>query len=346
MDVTVWSGHRLRVGLLSGACLALGWAALSVILGPSPAHADDSGGLLGDAGGLLGGTPSVIASTVSDTATAVAGTADAIVAPVQSIGQEAAPAVSDAVGAASTVAADASQPILDVVASAPHLPAPLANAVTDLGGTVSDVVPDVLAPVSSVLASSPLSSLTAPIADAVTSVPIVGDVSGELGVPALLGRLSNTVDGVTSSLTPPPGGVIPSDPVVVPPVVVRSTDGAGTRGTDPLPPAQIAVSGSAAGPPLRLDDRSHRVIHERPGAGTGSTAPPLPSAPPPPGAPDPWAAGTGSSSSAGSGGGSASWFATFSTLHVAAPSLSAPFGAAADDALPSSPVFPADVSPD
>ncbi|MGN7860293.1 hypothetical protein ACTJI8_06905 [Microbacterium sp. 22303] len=339
MDVTVWSGHRLRVGLLSGACLALGWAALSVILGSSPAHADDSGSLLGDAGGLLGGTSTVIASTVSDTATAVAGTADAIVAPVQSIVQEAAPAVSDA--------ADASQPVLDGVASAPAGPGPVENAVTDPGGTVSGVVPDVLAPVSSVLASSPLSSLTAPIADAVTSVPIVGVVSGELSVPALLGRLSDTIDGVTGTLTPPSGGVIPSDPLVVSPVVGRGTDGAGGRGTDPLPPAPITVSGSAAGPPLRLDDRSHRVSHDVAGAGAGSTAPPLPSAPPPPRAPEPWAAGAGlASSSAGSGGSSASWFAAFSTLHAAAPSLGAPFGAAADDALPSSPVFPTDVSPD
>ncbi|MCE4026005.1 hypothetical protein LXM50_08470 [Microbacterium sp. Au-Mic1] len=352
MDVTVSSGHRLRVGLLSGACLALGWAALSVILGSSPAHADDSGGLLGGAGELLGNTTSAVVSTVGDTTSAVAGTVDAIVAPVQSAVQQTAPIVSGAVGAASAGVPDAAQPVIDAVTPASAVADPVTAAVTDAVGSVSSAVPEALAPVSSALASSSPASLTDPLADTLVSVPIVGDATARLGVPALLARLNGALDSVARALNPVLGGAGPSDPVVVPPAGAGSTGGTvgiGSRGTDQRLPEPGAVPGSAVGPPLRIHDRSpSALVHLTDSrTGAGDPAPPLPSAPTPSGAPGPWATGAGSSSSsAGSGAGSTSWFATFSTLQTATPSLGAPTGTAADDALPSSPVYPTDVSPD
>lgn len=351
MDVTVSSGHRLRVGLLSGACLALGWAALSVILGSSPAHADDSGGLLGGAGDLLGNTTSAVVSTVGETTSAVAGTVGAIVTPVQSAVQQIAPIVSGTVGAASAGAPDAAQPVIDVVTSVSAVPDSVAIAVTDAVGSVSSTVPKALAPVSTVLASSP-ASLTNPIADTLAAVPIVGDATARLGIPALLARLNSALDSVARALNPVLGGAGPSDPVVVPPAGAGSAGGMvgiGSRGTDQRLPGPSAVPGSAAGPPLRIHNRSPgALVHLTDSrTGAGDPAPPIPSAPAPSGAPDPWATGAGSSSSsAGSGAGSTSWFATFSTLQTATPSLGAPTGTAADDALPSSPVYPTDVSPD
>ncbi|OZB83437.1 MAG: hypothetical protein B7X41_15485, partial [Microbacterium sp. 14-71-5] len=127
-------------------------------------------------------------------------------------------------------------------------------------------------------------------------------------------------------------------------------------GTDPLtgtsaasPPA-IVLEGTAVGPPVRAGGGSAGAVGDALRAsGPPHSASSPPAAPTSPNAPDPWATpvGTGTSSSAaGSGGGSAPWFAAFSAATTAAPRLSMLSGGAADDALPSSPVFPTDVSPD
>ena len=77
-------------------------------------------------------------------------------------------------------------------------------------------------------------------------------------------------------------------------------------------------------------------------------SPPGSPAHPDPVLPEPWAAptGTGSSPGAGSGSGAPAWFAPFPASFVFPSPADAPTGAADDDALPSSPVFAADVSPD
>ena len=357
MDVTASTGHRLRVGLFSGACLALGWAALSVLLGSSPAHADDSGGLLDGAGGLLGDASSAVASTVSGTASAVATTVDAVIAPVQNSVEALSPAASDGVGVAPGVVQDAGSSLVDAVASTPAVPDQVADVVTDLGSTVSTAVPDALAPVSTVLASSPVSSLTAPVTASLASVPVVGGATTELGVPALIDRVGGAVDGVTGSLAPVLGGLSPAIPPGVPPTDPGDASAPVASGTGPLasastvpPPTTAVVAASSAGPPVRAIDGSAGVARNALGAsGPPPSASSPPSAPTAPNAPDPWAtpAGTGtSSSSAGTGGGSAPWFATISALTASAPHLSVPAGGAADDALPASPVFATDVSPD
>jgi hypothetical protein len=338
VDGIVSSGRRLRASLLGGACLALGWAALSVILGSSAAHADDGSGLLDGAAGLLSDTGSSAVSVVDSTLRAATGIDPA--APTAE--PDAAPVATNLVGSAASAIAETAQPVADVVPPDPA--ASPSEGVADTVGIVAHDVPDALASVSTGLGSGELAAVTTPVVDVVTALPVVGDVIAPLGVGSAIGGLVGTIDDLTGSLAP----IVGIDPGTGPthsPAASPPSSGPVAVAADP------SVAGSAPpGAASRWQSGRGSSIMALPRAALLSTADSPPGSPkgPDPVLPAPWAApvGTGSSPSAGAAAGAPAWFAACPASFVFPSPADAPTGAADDDALPPSPVFPTDVSPD
>lgn len=170
---TALSQHlsRLSKMLLAGLGVAFAWVLLSLALGlsSSQAHADD--GLLGGLGSTVEDTTSAVTAVVDDTATAVVAP---VVEPVAAVVEPVAPVVTQ------------------VAQTAPVAP-------------VAEAVQTVAAPVASAVDTAVESGVVAPIVDSavavVGAVPVVGEVSSELGVDSAASSLGSSVDGVLQSTT-------------------------------------------------------------------------------------------------------------------------------------------------
>ncbi|MFF3026546.1 hypothetical protein [Microbacterium sp. NPDC057944] len=334
-----------RRGIPAGVIWAgfgvLAWAALTILTGGSAAHADEQdGGPLDGLTGLVSNTVSTVTAPVAPVVTqVVAPVVTAVVAPVQ----QAVPAV------VSTVTQTVAQvPVVGPVA------APVVKTVTDTAQAV-------VAPVTGVLTGAPVSTITKPIVDAVTGLPIVGDLVDDLGVPRVVDDVAGVVDDTTGLV----GGIVegtippvlealePQTPVIPGEPGTPGTPGGTDAGSSAQPGESAATVDAALATatgiaPASAQDRGG--LRGIPGVPSSAGAPagpqngaPSPSNDPasaPPGAP------VSPSSSAGSGGGSAAAAARISDDGIPLLRAVEQDSGAPDDALPASPVADTDVSPD
>lgn len=162
---------------LVGAATAFAWMVLALVLGlgSGQAHADDDDGLLG-----------AVTSVVDKTASAVTDTV-------------------------STVTGDVAKTVDTVVAVAP-VPArePVRDAVKGVGAAVTTVTE----PVARTVSNGTVGAVTEPVADAITTVPVVGDLVAATGLDDVLADLGETADrtvvdvidavtGAATELSPP-----------------------------------------------------------------------------------------------------------------------------------------------
>ncbi|KJQ52637.1 hypothetical protein [Microbacterium sp. SA39] len=325
--VVIWGGFG-----------ALAWAALTVLTGGGSAYADEANGPLDG-----------LTSTVEETVTAVAApVVNQVVAPV--VTQVAAPVVQAVTApvqqAAPPVVAAVAKPVTQAVAQVP-VAAPVVQAVAPTVQAVVETGTDLLI-------DSPASHVVDPIMDAVTGLPIVGEVVEDLGTRDLVDSVVDVVDDVTGVI----GGVVDA---TVPPIV----DGIDPALPDPaLPGTVLPVAGGSSDPgssssltqlsatasgssvyatvpalatqPVAPASIPTVVIGERGAPGASSDAP----SGAPPGAP------VSPTSSAGPGGGASSAFARLGDVGVDPLRAWDRVTGPSDDALPGSPVADTDNSPD
>ncbi len=358
------NGRATRRGapavVLWGGLGALAWAALTVLTGGSSAQADD-----GSDGRLLDGVGSLVSQTVAtvdDTVTAVADTVTAVARPV--VTEVVTPVVTEVVA---PVVTDVVAPVVEHVAAPVQQAAPpVAEAVTEAAAavpivgdvatpvveTVAETVQDATGPVGELLQQAPAAQVTAPVRDALSSLPIIGALLDQLGIAALLDEVTGVVDDTAEII----GGVVDT---VIPPIIdpltpdspdvdafptpdaVAAPSPTASATVSPRTPASASASGFTvtAGSP-RIAEPSDRG-HAAPAAvDARSTA----SDDHPSGAP----AGAPStpSSSAASGGASATSQAHVSQSGAPALHLVKHIPGASDDVLPTSRVSDTDVSPD
>ncbi|MDQ4214838.1 hypothetical protein [Microbacterium capsulatum] len=329
MDGSSDAMRRAGFGLLAGACLALGWAALSVLLGSGPAHASEP------SNPNAAGQGTVLTSLVRTVDAAIPPVGTAVTNTVTEPARTVASAAVNAVAAPTTPAPPAPgghpAPILED-APAPAVTAPVVGAVAPVVGatlapaldeatghvdalaaTAIDVVTrDVARPVTASLGSEPVTSIASPVVDRLHHGVAVGALRPPLTAP------------VTHS----------GDPALL------------VAAAQPRGPAPWAVRAVARGesvfPPLdRGPSDSDTSAARPPGA--------PPSAPPAPPSPGPWWGLASPAVTGASGSGAASAPLASAAEHPLTGTLP-PSGRAAgapeDDDLPSSPVYPADVAPD
>lgn len=330
----------VRAALL-GTGLAAAWVVVSLVAAPSSASADEPpDGLLGTVAtvvGVVDGTLDAVAAGLVQPVVAAAGTP---AAEVVDTAHEVAPApaqpVVDAVPVITSGATDAAGGTLDAV------DATLTATVAGLGSAVGDLA-----------GGAPTGALADPVVEALDGVagalPVVGPVLGDDTLGGLLGPVvdlaDDTLGAVVGDLGPLPGdGVLPSlpDPGIVterPGAVLPAMQTPGESGLlviaaalAPLPAtaAAIADAGAGTGPPGGAEP-------------LGALAP----SPPAPGDGSPLGSGApvGGSASAGSGPGAAPGSEAALAAHMLDAIASLVLGSV-DDALPSSPVFDTDTTPD
>lgn len=302
---------------LVGTATAFAWIVLSLLLGLGSGHAqategDDDKGLLGAVTSVVGNTASTVTNTVSSVTTGVTQVVNTVVA----------------------------------VAPAP-VKQPVQQAVTTVGSAVTAVTK----PVSDAASSGVVGTVTKPVVDLVTQVPVVGDVLTAVGADDALTDLGTTVDatlgGVSgaivetgSSLGRPPvaGGPelpglpqIPALPVARGPVVALL--GAGPA--DAAPDARgFAAASALLGFPAAVAPTSAASAGGVAAPGTGSPLSPARELCPP------------AATSSGPGGtGSGAW-ALVALGPLAALRAWGRRAGPEDDRVPSAPAGSTDVSPD
>lgn len=332
--------RRILIALFGTLGAAVAWTALSLFFGGAGAHAAERPmGLLDDLDKLVSTTTSVVTDTV-----------DGVVAPL-------APAATG--GVAQTVT-QVAQPVVSTVASVPVVGPTASAAVSETVGATTATVDAVVAPVVQTLGDEPVGHATRPVLDTLERLPIAGGVvrglspalaSGVHGVDSVLGSLGSAagaaVDPITS-IGVDPGTYGPGQP---------PADGGPGDSSDPGPDcvapapqsrsAETPTDGAAA-IALRVASgwSGHGAWFSSGGASGPPVGTPLGSGDPPGGPPGPFSTHSSSSSSAGSGGGAGSGAACIADTAPQSPRAWGPAAGAHDDALPSSPVFDTDVSPD
>lgn len=323
-----------------GGLGALAWAALTVLTGGSQAHADEQ------SKGPVDGATSLVSHTLDAVTEPVAPVVTTVVAPV----------VKAAVAPVQQTAPAVVAPVVRTVVNAP--------VVGDVVAPAADVVVEAAKPVvravTDTVEGAPSSQVVDPIVDAVTELPVVGELAEDLGVvdavDDLTGMLDDTTDivgGVVDETVPPvlgttdPGAPItpvvpvPTDPeeIIGSPDAVGGPARAGTsvagttslwsRLLDARGSGAAAPSGGALAPAATADDPRAGAVSDAP-SGTPPTGPVLSSA----------------SASAASGAGSSSTAARISDGGILPVPAGAGMAGAVDDDIPSSPVTGTDVSPD
>ncbi|GAA1949737.1 hypothetical protein [Microbacterium aquimaris] len=206
--------HAQRV-LLVALGLGLLWAAAAILL-----HTPSAGAAEDDDAGLLGAATSVVegaTGAVDDVAGATLDTAATVVAPVVETVTE-------------PVAKQAPAPVAAVVEAVPEVVAPVVETVTQTVTTTTDVVENgagaVAETVETVVSSGPVSSVTTPVVELVSEVPIVGDVAEGLGVGEAITDTAAVIDTTVGTVLvgdttdpAPPVVVIPELDLPVAPAV-------------------------------------------------------------------------------------------------------------------------------
>lgn len=346
MNVAAAASHRILGGIAWGAFGVLALATLTVLMGGSAAHADEEPETpLGTLTSLVGATVEETASLATPLATDVLDPAvQTVVETVQS----------------APIIGDAAQPVLD-----------------SLTPVVTETVAAVSSPVTDVLQSDPVSAITEPVLQTVSAVADgeVGELLTDLGVTATVrdvagavdatagvigGTVEATVPPVLGSLNPPAASETPDAPSTPDasegpdapdaahvPGVHASADGADVP-ADAANTSSTPVEASVSfGSPI-----SSRLFEQRGTAASdpGFTQQPAGATPQPNDGPQPPPASMPSPASPTSTAGSGSGFhSDGARLDDSAPGPLRGWthtNGAHDDALPSSPVADADVSPD
>lgn len=370
MNVAAAASHRILGGIAWGAFGVLALATLTVLMGGSAAHADEEPETpLGTLTSLVGATVEETASLATPLATdvldpAVQTVVETVVAPVVApVVQQTVPQVVES--AAETVQSapiigDAAQPVLDSVTP-----------------VVTETVAAVSSPVTDVLQSDPVATITEPVLQTVSAVAggEVGELLTDLGVTATVrdvagavdatagvigGTVEATVPPVLGSLNPPAAPETPDAPDLPDasegpdapdaahvPGVLASADGADVP-ADAANTSSTPVETSVSfGSPI-----SSRLFEQLGAAASdpGFTQQPAGATPQPNDGPQPPPASMPSPASPTSTAGSGSGFhSDAARLDDSAPGPLRGWthtNGAHDDALPSSPVADADVSPD
>ncbi|GGI46187.1 hypothetical protein BCL57_001362 [Agromyces flavus] len=323
----------LRAALV-GSGLAAAWVVVSLVGSPASASAEERpDGLLGTVGSVVGVVDGTLDAVVDEVV-------DEVVEPV--VG-----AVSpSAVEAVEVFAPEPARPIVDAVPVMVDETTDAANGTIDVVDVVvADAVSGVGSTVGDLAGSAPVGGIVHAVDRVVGSAPVVGPVLGDDTLGGLLGPVADladdTLDVVVGELpTLPADGVLPSLP----------EPGIGPEASAPLP-GDGAVSAVA-------DDTPSAIVVAPVDAWTLQAHDPAP-----PGAPAPLGAiaptssspahgsplgsGTppGGSASAGSGSGLGSGADATLAAHALDARASLVLGSV-DDALPSSPVFETDTTPD
>ncbi|MGR0218304.1 hypothetical protein [Agromyces sp. ZXT2-6] len=341
---TAVSRMPLARAALLGSGLAAAWVVVSLVSGPSSASAEeDPNGLLGTVGTAVGVLDAV---------------ADEVVEPVVAVVTP----VADAVESVEAVAPAPVQPVVETAPVVVDTVTDAANGTLDLADSgATEVVTELAAAVSDLAEGSPVDSISDPIIGVVDEVagtlPVVGPVLGDDTLGGLLGPVVGAVDGtlgiVVGDFGPlPDGGILPSLPDLG---VVPS--GPGTAGPDDpaTGPGDALPAGSAVAPGMgatSVDIDASRFADRMSDARPPGTAAPIGAVAPTPGAsgdgsgtPLGTSAPAGGSASAGAGAGGVAGSDTAFAAHDL-DALASLVLHAVDDALPSSPVFDTDTTPD
>ncbi|TQJ30346.1 hypothetical protein [Microbacterium sp. SLBN-146] len=324
MEIATWRGLRVFARLaLCGIVAVFAFVALSLLLGPSTAHASDDDG---DRPGLLGAVTNVL-----DGATDVVGTT-----------------VTEVTSVATTT-------VEKVVAVAP---APVQPPVT----AVTEVVTTVTAPVSDVVSSGVVTTVTEPVVRAVTEIPVVGDVVTGLGADDLIAEVGKTVDttletvvdaideaGAAVGSPTPTAPLIPLPPLPLPsPTHDIGLDidladlGPAVSAASLTSPSAVAAARVWAWTPAASLPSLHALAQAAPTASSAVTAPAERSGSAPPFS-GPCATPTSSLGSGGSGSGA---WALAAFLPLVAHRAWVRRAGPKDDDVPASPAPSHDVSPD
>jgi hypothetical protein len=320
----------LRYALLAAA-LTAAWLVISLFSSAPSASADehDTGsGLLGGVGSLLGGVASVTGG-VGDTLGDVAPEPVAEVAPV---------VVDTATDAANTTISGTN------------------TAVGTLGNGVTATLSDVAAGGTVGAVVTPITGLVDGVAG---GLPIVGDLVGDNAVSGVVSPVTGLVDDALGSVIGSAGelptdgtGILPQLPRI--PLLPGGSDSPG----DPGEPAVVTTPAtSTGGPPGSLgaadtstESASRALVSSSAAYGLAEAITPADGGAPPsgdlPASPAAPAGGSasGGAGSGGAGGASGTSDAAFAALELDA--LASLVLHSVDDALPSSPVFDTDTTPD
>lgn len=211
--------RTLRLAL-AGCFLALAWMVISLAGSSGSAHAaeDDR-----DRPGLLG----AVVGVVDTAANAVTGTVDVVGGTVGGVAESA----------------------VEVA------PAPVAEPVSAVVETVGEVTEPVIQPVAEVVTGGVVESITTPVIDLVTEVPVVGTVVTGIGADDAVTDLSSTADRTLGSVVDAVSDT--GESVGLPPVAPAAPD------IDPVTPAPTA-------PPIGEDITNGTGTVDVPSAGSES----------------------------------------------------------------------------
>lgn len=333
----------LRAALL-GTGLAAAWIVVSLVASPSGASAEEQpNGLLGTVGSVVGVVDGTLDSAVGEVVEPVADIVPAPAAEVVEVVEAIAPAPAqpavDAVPVVVDEATDAASGTFDAA------DATLSGTVSQIASTVGDLA-----------GSAPGGTIADPavgaLDDIAAALPVLGPVLGDDTLGGLLGPVvdlaDDALDAVVGDLGPlPPGGVLPPLPDL------------GVLPDGPVAIVPAAPAGPADRSAAPADASAALAPRDPPGGGmpanpadadplgtvttVGAPAPPSPS--PADGSPAGSGAPAGGSASAGPGSGAAGASDAALAAHSLDASASLVLGSI-DDALPSSPVFDTDTTPD
>lgn len=338
----------LRYALLAAALSAV-WLVISLFSSAPSASADeqDSGsGLLGTVGSVLEGATTVT-GTVGDTLGTVV---DTVVEPVAEVGEP--------------VVEVAPEPVAEVVPEVVDMTTDAANGtISGTNTAVGTIVNELAGSVSDVAGSGTVGAVIGPVAGVVDDVagglPVVGDLLGDDTVGGVLGPVTGLVDGTLGTIVgsigelPTDGtGVLPQLPGI--PLLPGDPGTPGNPGVVTNPGAASGGSAGGSAPPGVVDDISAWSVRVLASASlesgsVGSFTPADGGAPPGGNLPTTPALPIGGSASggvgsSGTGAGSGASDAAFAALELDA--LASLVLHSVDDALPSSPVYDTDTTPD
>lgn len=310
MEIVTWRGFAslARLALIGvGVAFAGALVCLLLGLGGASAHADDGEepGLLGAVTGLVDEATSLVGSTVTE----VASTA------------------TDAVSAVVAVA-----------------PAPVRQPVQDVVQTAGEVVTAVAEPVREAAPEGIVTTVTQPVLNIVTEVPLVGEVVTTLGVDDAVGELGSSVDGLLDTTLEAVTDTTAA--IGAPETVITTPDPAAGSSIPPVFGWAPAAAPAAVAPAAARGSSS--VVAAAPG--TPSFAAPAASARifasvPPAGAPPGALCLSALAGSASGGSGSGAWALAALLPFAAHRAWVRRPGSPSDDA-PAAPFFDTDVSPD
>jgi hypothetical protein len=342
----------LRYALLAAALTAV-WLVISLFSSAPSASADESdtgSGLLGGATSLLGGVTTVtggVGDTLGDVVDTVTEPVNLVLEPVVDVAPE---------------------PVAEVAPVAPAVVDTATDAAnTTISGTntaVGTLVNGITATLSDVAGGGTVGAVVAPITGVVDGaaggLPIVGELLGDNAVSGVLSPVTGLIDDTLGTVVGS-AGELPTDGTGILPQLPRSpllpgdSEAPGGTGDPGVVTTPVTWSGGTSGPVGVADAGSteygsRALVSSSAASGLAGAITPADGGAPPggdlPASPAAPAGGStfGGGGSGGAGGSSGTSDAAFAALELDA--LASLVLHSVDDALPSSPVFDTDTTPD